>query len=437
MKEPPSTLKGTLRELGPAMILSASVVGSGELILTTTLGARAGFAALWVIILSCLVKVYVQLEFGKHAISSGETTMRALNQLPGPRVGTMSWSIWIWFVVQLVIFVQYGGIVEGVAQALNIALPGMPVWFWACLAGLTTAALVSLGYYRLIQGVSIALMLVFTVFTLICVGLLQTTAYAIKPAQLAEGFSFSLPGAALGAAIAAFGLTGVGASEIIAYPYWCLEKGYASFSGPREEPDAWARRARGWIRVMYWDAGFSMVIYTVVTAAFYVLGAAVLHNRGELPQGSEMIRTLSHIYTESAGTGAMVLFLVGAVVVLFSTLFAGSAAWTRMFSDALAEAGLLDYSNAQQRRRWIAAFAWFFPLAWTALGLAFKAPVAMVAAGGVANAGLLLLVVYAAYVFRYRRLAPELRPGKVYDALLWFSFIAVTGAAILAIAKLF
>ncbi len=50
IKEPPNTLLGTLSHLGPSMILSASIVGSGELIMTTTLGAQAGFAALWVII---------------------------------------------------------------------------------------------------------------------------------------------------------------------------------------------------------------------------------------------------------------------------------------------------------------------------------------------------------------------------------------------------
>ena len=425
-----------MAQLGPSMILSASVVGSGELIMTTTLGAQAGFVALWVIILSCLVKVCVQLEFGKHAINTGETTMRALNQLPGPRLGIMSWSIWMWFLVQLVIFVQYGGIVEGVAQALNIALPSVPVWAWACLAGGLTALLVSFGWYRLVQGLSIALMILFTLFTLICVGLLQTTEYAISASQLSEGLSFSLPGAAMGAAVAAFGLTGVGATEIITYPYWCLEKGYATFAGRREKSAEWGRRARGWIRVMYWDAGLSMVVYTIVTAAFYVLGAAVLHGQGEAPQGSEMIRTLSRIYTESAGQGAMILFLIGAIVVLFSTLFAGTAAWTRMFSDAFAEAGLLDYSNKGQRGRWIAVFAWFFPLTWTVFGLTFKAPVAMVAAGGIANAGLLLLVVYAAYIFRYHRLAPELKPGRAYDVLLWVSILAITAAGVLAILKL-
>ena len=42
IKSPPTTAAGTLSCLGPSMILSASIVGSGELIMTTTLGAEAG-----------------------------------------------------------------------------------------------------------------------------------------------------------------------------------------------------------------------------------------------------------------------------------------------------------------------------------------------------------------------------------------------------------
>lgn len=434
-KEPPTSLRGTFVHLGPSMILSASIVGSGELIMTTTLGAEAGFVALWIILVSCAVKVCVQLEFGKHAISSGDSTMRALNTLPGPFLAGVRWTIWMWLLVQLVIFVLYGAIVRGVGQALNIAVPDVPVWFWALLTGLTAAVLVSRGYYRFIQGMSIALMVVFTLFTLACVGLLQATPYRISAGQIFDGLQFRLPAEALGPAIAAFGLTGVGASEIIAYPYWCIEKGYAAYAGPREQSADWTRRARGWIRVMYWDAFVSMIVYTLVTAAFFVLGAAVLHGQGEPPKGPEMIRTLSRIYTESAGPGAMVVYLIGAIVVLFSTLFAGSAAWTRMFSDAFSQLGLLDYSDAAQRRRWIVGFAWFFPLAWTVLGLTFEAPVAMVTAGGVANAGLLILVVYAAYVFRYRRLPAELRPSRLYDVLLWLSFVSITAVGVLAVVK--
>jgi len=435
IKSPPESIFGTLSCLGPSMILSASIVGSGELIMTTTLGARAGFVALWVIIVSCLVKVCVQLEFGKHAISSGESSMAALGALRGPRLASARWAIWMWLIVQLVIFFQYGGIVTGVGQALNIAVPQIPEWCWTCAAGLTTAVLISFGRYRLIQNVSIALMALFTFFTLLCVGLLQGTEYAISSDQIASGLQFQLPSAVIGAAVAAFGLTGVGASEVIAYPYWCLEKGYAGFTGPRQESEAWVTRARGWIRVMYWDAFLSMLVYTLVTCGFFALGAAVLHGSGEIPEGAEMIRTLSRIYTESAGAGAMALYLLGAIIVLFSTLFAGTAAWTRMFSDAFSRFGLLDYSNPTERQRWIRGFAWFFPLSWTALGLTFKTPVIMVGAGGVANAALLLLVVYAAYTFRYSRLPLELRPGRLYDMLLWTSFVSITAIGVFAVIK--
>ena len=70
VKDPPQNFSGILKHLGPGFILSAAVVGSGELIATTSLGAKAGFVMFWIIILSCLVKVTLQLEWGKHVIHS-------------------------------------------------------------------------------------------------------------------------------------------------------------------------------------------------------------------------------------------------------------------------------------------------------------------------------------------------------------------------------
>ena len=90
------TFAASCEHLRPGFVLSAAVVGSGELIATTSLGARAGFVMFWIIILSCLVKVSLQLEWGKHVIHSGETTMTALNKLPGKKFGRINWSIWLW-----------------------------------------------------------------------------------------------------------------------------------------------------------------------------------------------------------------------------------------------------------------------------------------------------------------------------------------------------
>ena len=46
IREPPVGWMHSLKHLGPGLILSASIVGSGELIATTTLGAQASFAIL-------------------------------------------------------------------------------------------------------------------------------------------------------------------------------------------------------------------------------------------------------------------------------------------------------------------------------------------------------------------------------------------------------
>ena len=42
IKDPPASFRSKLAFLGPGFILSASIVGSGELIATTILGAKAG-----------------------------------------------------------------------------------------------------------------------------------------------------------------------------------------------------------------------------------------------------------------------------------------------------------------------------------------------------------------------------------------------------------
>lgn len=42
----------------------------------------------------------------------------------------------------------------------------------------------------------------------------------------------------------------------------------------------------------------------------------------------------------------------------------------------------------------------------------------------------------AACIFRYRKLPQELRPSRLYDGLLWISFVSITAIGILALVKL-
>ncbi|MEM7659220.1 MAG: Nramp family divalent metal transporter [Bacteroidota bacterium] len=436
IQEPPVRLRDQLKYLGPGFILSASIVGSGELIATTVLGAQAGFITFWVILVSCLVKVTVQLEFGKHAIYSGETVMEAFNRLPGPNLGQANWSIWAWLVMMLTKFMQVGGIVGGVAIALHIAIGGLPEWVWVILVAASVSVLVFRGSYRFIEGVSLLLIGLFSLLTLVCVAALQFTPYSLEWAEVASGLTFSLPPEALLVAIGAFGLTGVGGDEIMFYNYWCLEKGYATYVGPHEQTEDWNRRAKGWIKVMYLDAILAMVVYTVVTAAFYLLGAAVLHGRQTIPEGYDMIEILSTMYTETLGPWARVVFLIGAVVVLFSTLFGALASWMRIFADAFDKIGWVDLSNPATQKRVLATLAWLFPAIWGALFLFIQLPVYMVMIGGLSTSLILFLVVYVALHFRYQRLPTALTPGRGYDLAFWISVISIVMVGVYGLSKL-
>src|SRR5262245_39877307 len=128
--EPPRGLLPTLGRIGPGMILAASIVGSGELIATTTLGAQAGFTALWVVFLSCLVKPVVQAELGRYTIATGETGLEGLNRVPGPRLRGVNWLVWAWALMVFITLLQIGAMFGGVSQVMNLLVPALPVGLW-------------------------------------------------------------------------------------------------------------------------------------------------------------------------------------------------------------------------------------------------------------------------------------------------------------------
>lgn len=507
VEAPPKTFFAMLRRLGPGMIIAAAVVGSGELIATTTTGAEAGFALLWLIIVGCVIKVFVQVELGRYAVACGRPTIAALDELPGPRV-RVSWILWYWVVMFVVSLAQLGGIAHGVGQALALAVPvdgsfqrmlaEQEQWdaeaaelkaaivaespaefagpdrvealetevqrqigrprpdystpgyrftddiYWACLICLGTMVLLVVGRYALIQHVSTLLVAAFTGVTIFCVVAMQwQPEWAVGWSDIGAGLSFQLPPAVgdlnpLATALATFGIIGMGTNELITYPYWCIEKGYATFTGPRDDTPTWAERARGWMRVMHWDAFLSMIVYTFATVAFYLLGAAVLHHEGLRPAGAEMIKTLSRLYVPVFGVWTKWLFLFGAVAVLYSTFFSANAGHTRVAADAV-EVFSRRRLSERGRKRWINVYAIVLPLFAMVTLLLIRRPVQLILASGVMQAIMLPMLALAAVFFRYRRSDPRLAPGRIWDVALWVScaglFVAGAASAYFTLAK--
>ncbi len=569
IEAPPTKIGGILLRLGPGLIIAGSIVGSGELIATTSTGAVAGFWLLWLILIGCVIKVFVQVEMGRYTVTTGKTAMDGLAEVPGPRLeGHGNWLIWYWALVFLATIGQVGGIVGGVGQALQISVPitdsgrlfnaqvdketrytvmvgelalaeqraaggdaagrsraaelkpqiasladefiaerievaeqqlanlksrasedpdraaeladaeeafqlvqerlrssdRPEVVFakqgddlvdasdelrdavaklgrrtsrddevWALIIAVITAIVLVVGRYGFIQSFSTVLVASFTFITVVNLMMLQNDPYwAVGMSDLVDGMSFRLPppsAAAIGAtgiatALATFGIIGVGANELVAYPYWCLEKGYARFTGPRNDSDDWADRARGWMRVMRWDAWCSMVVYTFATLAFYLLGAAILSRTGLSPSGDEMIRTLGVMYEPVFGAVARWIFLFGAFAVLYSTFFVATASLARVVPDGLRVMGI-GPTTEHAYRNWIRGFSALFPFLCVLAYSVLQQPVTLVLIGGVMQGVMLPMLAGAALFFRYRRSDARLKPKRIWDAFLWLSAIGM------------
>lgn len=448
IQEPPATLGRAFLQIGPGMILAASIVGTGELINTTALGAEQGFILLWLILFSCVIKVFIQVELGRYAVTQGKTTLAALDTLPGPRLGA-SWLCWLWLFMMLTTNGQLAAMEGLVGQAVLLAIygdAGPPAdagpWggepFWAAVTALAAIALLLSGGYKRLERVTTAMVGLVTLMTVLCAMRLP-----VSLGDIASGLSLRLPSSEEGLflAFSAFGITGVGASELFAYPYWCIEKGYARATGPRSDDPAWAARARGWLRVMRLDSWFSMVVFTLATVAFYFMGASVLHGdlaTGEIVpadlKGSGMIRTLSRMYVEVLGSWSRPLFLFGAWAVLFKTLYVATAANSRMTADFLHLGGFWPIRSPRDRERVVNVFCVIYPLLALMIFIAVRRPLALVAAGGMAQASMLPLISGATLYLRYRDTDPRVAPTRRSDALTWIAFVLITIVALYTVA---
>lgn len=458
IQEPPHAFFKVLGQIGPGLILAASIVGTGELINTTSLGAKTGFSLLWLVLLSCVIKVFVQVELGRYAITHGKTTLAAFDTLPGPRVGA-SWICWLWLIMTLATQAQIAAMEGTVGQAAHMAFPDasqkvaelagriVPAWqpfletrqeyFWASVTTLAAVLLLLSGGYKRLERITTVLVGLVTLFTVLSVVILQWTRFRITIPHIESGLTLAVPPAALALALSAFGITGVGAAELFAYPYWCIEKGYARSAGPRTQDEAWARRARGWTRVMQIDAWFSMVVFTIATVAFFLLGAAVLHPQGLKPEGAEMIPTLSKMYlhplegTALAGlrNWTRVGFLVGAWAVLFKTLYVATAANSRLTADFLDLSGLWPQHGVASRERVVRAFCILYPVLSLGLYYAYREPLGLVKIGGISQSLMLPLIAGSILYLKQRDVDRRVAPSFLSDILTWIAFFAISAVA--------
>lgn len=431
-EEPPQTFRATLRYLGPSVVISGAIVGSGEIILTASLGAAVGFTMLWWVLFSCWSKSIVQAELARYVVLSGDTYLRALNRvpgkIPGPK-GPFAWPLGLGLIGYMASLTGLGGLIGGSGQAIALLFPGLDPLLAVAVLAVLASVLLGSGSYRRLETVMLVLVMTFTALTITGVLLMQDTEFAMRTSDIVSGFRFEFSTGVAVLALAAYGYTGVNSGEIAAYTYWCIEKGYSARIGRFDNTPEWYRRAHGWLRVLRTDVWMTLIILTCATIPFYILGAGVLHALGERPEGNTMIQALSNMYTQTLGPWSLWLFGVGAFCILYSSSVAAIAAGARYLPDYLIELGFTPRDRVDLRRAIIRWYCLVVPFIGLGLYTGFQRPVLMVTIAACYAAMMLPIQSAIAIYLHAKRLPTQVQPKWPARYFLRLIFLVQLGLA--------
>lgn len=427
MQTAPKTFKERLKFIGPSVIVTGSVVGSGSIVMTPLLGAAAGFLLLWWLLLSMWSKPIIQAEISRYVVVTKKTFLEAFADTPGFKTTiqgkTTSWLVWFMFIGVIPSIAGMGGLAGAVAEAGNTMFPLLSTEVWVFISCLITWLLLYFGSYRSLERTLLAMVLFFSFMTLIIALAMQSTEYQVNLNQISEGLSFSLPTEYLPLALAVFGFTGISYGEIMAYTYWCLEKGYAENTGNDIE------EKKHWIKTMQTDVWITVFFITLGTLPFFFLGAGVLNNVPELQESLatssfwdvDVISSLQNMFSLVLGGWAKWLFIILAFFVLFSTLLSGTAAFTRTISDYLISMGLVK-EKTDTRTKLIKLVAFVIPFLSGLFYFILPNPITLLLIAGIwAAMGLPIVNIGALYLVN--KLEPALQPKVSTKVILWVSLV--------------
>ena len=437
MQEAPKTFLERLKFIGPSVVVTGSVVGSGSIVMTPLLGAAAGFMLLWWLLLSMWSKPIIQAEIARYIVVSKKTFLEAFADMPGFKTTiqgkTTSWLVWFMFIGVIPSIAGMGGLAGAVAEAGNTMFPFLTVETWVVISCLVTWMLLYFGSYKSLEKTLLVMVLFFSFITMIIAIAMQSTDFQVSVAQVSSGLSFSFPSEYLPLALAVFGFTGISYGEIMAYTYWCLEKGYAENSRNNVE------ETKHWIKTMQTDVWVTVFFITLGTLPFFFLGAGVLYNVPELQQALatssfwdiDVISSLQNMFSLVLGGWAKWLFIILAFFVLFSTLLSGTAAFTRTISDYLISMGLVK-EQVNTRKKLIKLIAFLIPFLSCLFYFVLPNPFTLLLIAGIwAAMGLPIVNIGALYLIN--RLEPELQPRISTKFILWASLVLQLSMAVLII----
>jgi len=333
-----------LAALGPGLLMAGAAVGVSHLVQSTRAGAEYGTSLLLLVVAACLLK-YPFLEFGpRYAAATGESLVAGYARLGRWALGLFALiTVGTMFIIQASVTVVAGGLaglVFGLDASITQLSAGVLV---GCLAVL------AIGRYRGLDLLMKVIMTVLAISTLLAVALALGSGPdwgALDPfaeldrAWSAAGFAFVL---------ALLGWMPIPLDVAAWHSLWTLERAEQTGHHPS-------------VRQAVLDFHFGYAGATVLAVLFLLLGALLLHGRGEpLPASAVAFSgRLVDLYAVTLGEWSRPVIAVAALTTMFSTTLAVTDAYPRVLRALVETAGpagdrALEDTEGKHRGRYLAS----------------------------------------------------------------------------------
>lgn len=351
-----------LRWFGPGLLWMLSAVGTGSVLFTPRVGSVYGYELFWLLLLVIFFMWVMIREMARFTIVTGKTILDGMSTLKGPK----GWAIWVLFLPQLVAAaVGIAGLSAVVGSALSVVLPGSTVVYGE-LVLLGCVVLTTTGQYALIERLSrymaIALMTLALVSAVAVFPQWQTITSGLKP-QWPENADLYIIAPWVGTILA-------GSMGIVWFSYWTATRGYGGgLQVPHEEHDdeeaVEAHHSSGleqhdngtsrqnaihsWMNTMTGAAALGVIGGGLVITAFLILGAQLLGPEGIVPEGADVARDLTRLFSEVWGEPGRYMILIAIIAAIGGSILANQDGWGRSFADMTL---ILTRDQREARKGW-------------------------------------------------------------------------------------
>jgi hypothetical protein len=426
---------------GASVIILATAIGSGEMILWPYITTQVGFTFMWAAVVGFGIQFFLNMEIERYTLATGETAITGF---------TRFWKPWWWlFVVFALCQNFWPGWATGAATAATYVFgmgegaPVVPITIAALLAIGITLTLSPVVYQAVekIQGVLVALIMLFVV-----IAIPAATTGEAWGALVTSGAGFPVGQEGLGIALllGALAFAGAGGANNLVQSNYIRDKGMgmgmhmpkivSPITGHEEAKPSLGymfptdaenmRRWRGWWRVANWEQFITFFLIGVLTLVVMAVLAYSTLGVGQVQEQNLAFLLLEgQVLQETVAPWFGIAFWVAAVIALFTTNLGILDYTSRLIADQF-KINALENSRFWTESRIYAASVWLMIIVGSLILVAGVDQPFLLVVISSCIAGVQMFIYSGLLIMLNRRALPkELRIGGIRLAVLAVSFL--------------